>query len=56
MISDTDGLPEYGFGNLAPGAGELYVRVDVYGELPSAGFVSVLLSDTEVASIPITWI
>lgn len=56
MISDTEGLPEYGFGNLAPGAGELYVREDVYGELPSTGFISVLLSVTEVVSIPITWI
>jgi hypothetical protein len=56
VISDTDGLPEYGFGNLAPGAGKLYVRVDVYGELPSTGFVSALLSATDGASIPIIWI
>jgi hypothetical protein len=56
VISDTDGLPEYGFGNLAPGAGELYVRIDVNGELPSAGFASVWLRDTDVASIPITWV
>jgi hypothetical protein len=56
VISDREGLPEYGFGNLAPGAGELYVRVDMYGYLPPSGFISVLLSDTEVTSIPITWI
>lgn len=56
VISDTDGLPESGFGNLAPGAGELYVRMDVNGELPSAGFASVWLRDTDVASIPVTWI
>jgi hypothetical protein len=55
-ISDTDVLPEYGFSNLAPGAGELYVRMDVYGYLPPAGFISVLLSVSDVASIPITWI
>ncbi|HEY7093696.1 MAG TPA: hypothetical protein VH393_10975 [Ktedonobacterales bacterium] len=56
VISDTGALPEYGFINLAPGAGELYVRVDVYGYLPPAGFVSVLLSVTDIASIPITWV
>lgn len=56
VISDADILPEAGFSNLAPGAGELYVRVDVYGYLPPAGFLSVLLSDSEAASIPITWI
>jgi hypothetical protein len=56
VISDTDGLPEYGFGNLAPGAGELYVRMDVNGELPSTGFASVWLIVTEVTSVPIIWI
>jgi hypothetical protein len=56
VISDTGALPEYGFSNLAPGAGELYVRVDVYGYLPPAGFVSAWLSVTDSASIPITWV
>jgi hypothetical protein len=56
VISDAEELPEYGFSNLAPGAGELYVREDLYGYLPPAGFISVILSDTEVASVPITWI
>ncbi|HEX8033761.1 MAG TPA: hypothetical protein VF510_07935 [Ktedonobacterales bacterium] len=56
VISDKNGLPEYGFGNLAPGPGLLYARVDVYGNLPPAGFASVLMSSTDIASIPITWV
>jgi hypothetical protein len=56
LISDTGAPPEYGFSNLAPGAGELYVRVDVYGYLPPGGFISALLSVTDSVSIPITWV
>jgi hypothetical protein len=56
VISDTGALPEYGFSNLAPGAGKLYVRVDVNGEMPPAGFVSVLLMVSDVVDIPITWV
>jgi hypothetical protein len=56
VISDTGALPEYGFGNLAPGAGKLYVRVDVNGAMPPAGFASVWLMITDVVDIPITWV
>jgi hypothetical protein len=56
VISDTGALPEYGFGNLEPGAGKLYVRVDVNGAMPPAGFASVWLMVTDVVDIPITWV
>lgn len=57
VISDTGEPPENGFGNLAAGPGTLYVMVNVYGHLPSpTGFASVLISLTDVVSIPITWV
>jgi hypothetical protein len=58
LISDRD-EPEYGFGNLAPGPGHLYVGVKVEGELedrPAGGFSSVWLNVTDLTSIPITWV
>lgn len=56
VISDTHALPGDGFGNLAPGPGDLYVGVNVHGNLPPAGFASVLISFTDTVYIPITWV
>ncbi|MGZ6363984.1 MAG: hypothetical protein ACXWP0_20105, partial [Ktedonobacterales bacterium] len=56
IISDTGELPENGFGNLAPGPGDLYVVVTVSARLPSTGFASVDMSGFGVATIPITWV
>jgi hypothetical protein len=58
VISDRD-EPAYGFGNLAPGPGKLYVGVNVDGDLPDlppGGFASVWVSVRDLTSIPITWV
>jgi hypothetical protein len=57
LVSDTYLIPTFGFGNLAPGPGQVAVYARVYGDLPTtSGFAGVRITFNDSISIPIIWV
>jgi hypothetical protein len=57
LVSDTYLVPTAGFGNLAPGSGQLALFAEVYGDLPTtSGFAGVRIEFSDSVSIPIIWV
>jgi hypothetical protein len=57
LVSDTGLVSKAGFGNLAPGPGQVAVYAEVYGDIPTAtGFAGVRIHYIDSTSIPITWV
>jgi hypothetical protein len=57
LVSDTGLVPQAGFGNLAPGPGQVAIYAEVYGDIPTAtGFAGVRIHFLDSTSIPITWV
>jgi len=57
LVSDTGLVAKAGFGNLAPGPGQVALDVGVYGDIPTAmGFAGVRIHFLDSTSIPITWV
>lgn len=57
FVGDTGLVPAAGFGNLAPGPGQLALYMEVYGDMPTTtGFAGVRIHFLDSASIRITWV
>ena len=57
LVSDSVLVSKAGFGNLAPGPGQVAIYAEVYGDLPTAtGFAGVRIHYIDSTSIPITWV
>jgi hypothetical protein len=57
LVSDTGLASKAGFGNLAPGPGQVAIYAAVYGDIPTAtGFAGVRIHFIESTSLPITWV
>lgn len=57
LVSDRGLVSKAGFGNLAPGPGEVAIYAQVYGDIPTTtGFAGVRMHFIDSTSLPITWV